>query len=141
MDVTVVENDRHEGGMSTSLVKGLEFLSNDEEIVVIAMGDMPLVSPGTIRILSECYERSGKGIVYPVYKGKRGHPVIFNLMKYRSQLNGLRGDAGARGILEENPEDQLGVEVDDIGVIFDIDTPEDLERYLEKRQAENEKPW
>jgi molybdenum cofactor cytidylyltransferase len=64
-------------------------------------------------------------MVVPVYKGRRGHPVGFDLRRYRGELSTLSADQGARSILRSHPEDVLELAVDDPGVLADIDTPED----------------
>ena len=68
--------------------------------------------------------KSRYGIVTPVYKGKKGHPVIFTA-KYKSELSELAGDAGAKKIIEAHPEDILEVAVDSESIITDIDNESD----------------
>ncbi|HNJ82567.1 MAG TPA: nucleotidyltransferase family protein, partial [Piscinibacter sp.] len=58
------------------------------------------------------------------HKGVRGHPVGFSAELY-SELVTLRGDEGARRLVARYPA--IGVEVDDPGVLIDVDTEADLE--------------
>ncbi len=139
MPAMVVENHKNGDGMSSSLIKGMEHLGGDIDGVAIALADMPLIRPGTVRLLVEGYAGTERNIVYPVYRGKRGHPVLFNLLKYRHRIGGLTGDAGARTIIKENPRDLCEIEVDDPGVIFDIDTHEHLAQWLDKEHTDDEK--
>jgi molybdenum cofactor cytidylyltransferase len=121
--VKVVINPRYELGMSSSLICGLNSVDERAEGVMVALGDQPSISSETITRLIKVFS-SKQGIVAPVYKGIRGHPLIF-ATKYREELLALRGDVGGRQIIETHPEDIWEVEVESPGVISDIDDQED----------------
>jgi molybdenum cofactor cytidylyltransferase len=91
---------------------------------VVALADMPFVSPETIRSVAAAL-RDGAELAAPSYRGMRGHPVAF-AARYRDDLEALTGDAGARALLKRDHERIRVVEVDDPGVLRDIDTPDDL---------------
>ena len=63
-------------------------------------------------------------VVYAQYRGRRGHPVAFAAELY-SELIQLRGDEGARRVMARYPAH--GQEVDDPGVLMDVDTAADLQ--------------
>jgi molybdenum cofactor cytidylyltransferase len=63
-------------------------------------------------------------IAYAQYKGRRGHPVAFSAELY-SELVELSGDEGARRLLARYPA--VGIELDDPGVLVDVDTRADLD--------------
>ncbi|MDE2157898.1 MAG: NTP transferase domain-containing protein, partial [Burkholderiales bacterium] len=63
-------------------------------------------------------------VVYAQYRGRRGHPVAFAAELY-SELIQLSGDDGARRVLLRYPSH--GQEVDDPGVLLDVDTEADLD--------------
>ena len=67
----------------------------------------------------------GAGIVAPLYRGQRGHPVGFSA-RYADELLGLSGDTGARDIIAAHGDSLQLIEVADRGVITDIDHPEEL---------------
>lgn len=90
---------------------------------LILPGDMPLVRPETILAVAEALRTHP--VAYAQHRGKRGHPVAFDSELY-SELIGLDGDDGARRLIARYPA--YGVEVDDAGVLADIDTHEDLRR-------------
>lgn len=108
-------------GMAASLVHALTAAS-DADGWVIALADMPYVAPATIRALTQAIA-DGAGIAAPVVNGRRGNPVAFG-RRHLADLQQLQGDQGARRILEAHPVTQI--DVDDEGVLRDIDTPEDL---------------
>jgi molybdenum cofactor cytidylyltransferase len=93
---------------------------------VVALADMPFVAPETIRRVAAALA-GGTPIVAPCYRGERGHPVGF-AAGYRAELTALAGDAGAREILRRDRARVCLLDVDDPGVLRDVDTRADLER-------------
>lgn len=89
---------------------------------LVLPGDMPLVRPSTLRAVASALDTHP--VVYAQHRGRRGHPVGFAAELY-SELVLLDGDEGARRIVARYPV--RGEEVDDPGVLLDIDTREDLE--------------
>lgn len=92
---------------------------------IVALGDMPRVSVRTIESVIAALD-AGARIAVPVYQGERGHPVGF-AASCREELLALRGDAGARNVLQRNADDVVRVEVDDPGILQDVDTVRDLD--------------
>jgi molybdenum cofactor cytidylyltransferase len=122
-DVTVC--DRAGEGMGVTLAHAVR-ASGDADGWVVALADMPFIRPETIRRVAAAIAR-GAGIAAPDYRGERGHPVGF-ARTFRDALERLAGDAGAREIVKANPAALARVDVDDPGVVRDIDTPADLTR-------------
>ncbi len=89
---------------------------------LILPGDMPQVQPLTLQAVAR--QLAHDAVAYAQYKGRRGHPVGFSPELY-SELIGLRGDEGARRLVARYPA--VGVEVDDPGVLVDLDTLADLD--------------
>jgi molybdenum cofactor cytidylyltransferase len=89
---------------------------------LILPGDMPMVRPATLRALA--HELRHHTVVYAQHQGRRGHPVGFASELY-SELVALEGDKGARRVVARYPSH--GIEVDDPGVLIDIDTAADLD--------------
>jgi len=90
---------------------------------LILPGDMPQVQPLTLQAVAR--QLAHDAVAYAQYKGRRGHPVGFSPELY-SELIALRGDEGARRLVARYPA--VGVEVDDPGVLVDLDTLADLDR-------------
>jgi len=112
-----------DGGMGASLAAGIAAASGADGFVV-ALADMPWVAPATIRAVVEAL-RSGASIAAPRCHGRRGHPVGF-AAAHRAELVALAGDQGARAIVEANASLVTFVDVDDTGVLADVDVPRDL---------------
>ncbi len=121
-EVTV--NVEAENGIGSSIAAGI-CASMDAAGWLIALGDMPHVSPETITRVCETL-KSGAGIVIPTFNGMRGHPVAF-AKAYRDELLALRGDQGARSVIAAaDPRRVIYLLVADSGVLADIETPDDL---------------
>jgi molybdenum cofactor cytidylyltransferase len=127
--VKIVLNPDYSQGMSTSIIAGLMLVDPRSQAVMLAMGDQPLVASGTINQLIEAFSKNKKGIAVPSYRGRRGHPIIFDI-KYKAELLMLKGDIGGREIIRNHPEDVLMVAIDSESVISDIDTQEDYQSHL-----------
>jgi molybdenum cofactor cytidylyltransferase len=127
--VKVVINPDYQQGMSTSIVAGLIMVDPRSQAVMLALGDQPLVTSLTINQLIEAFNKNRKGIAVPTYRGRRGHPIIFDI-KYKAELFKLKGDIGGREIIQNHPKDVFMVAVDSESVISDIDTQEDYQSQL-----------
>ena len=126
-DIPTIYNARHEEGMSTSIIAGLEGFNGDA--VMLVLGDMPFVSSYIIDSIYEGFVNSEKNIAAPVFNGKRGNPVIIG-KKYFKQLLDNKGDKGAREIIKNNPEDLELISVKDNGIFKDIDDENSLKLAL-----------
>lgn len=110
-------------GMGVSLAHAVNF-ARDADAWVIALADMPRISPETIGKVVRALEK-GAALAAPVYRGERGHPVGFGA-RFRDELTRLSGDRGAREILERNEAALRLIECDDPGILVDIDRRQDL---------------
>jgi len=123
-----VHNPSHEEGIGSSVRTGVAALDPSVEGVLICLGDMPSVDPRTVRSLVEAFRRApDRGAFVPVHDGKRGNPVLWAAAHFPELLE-LRGDVGARRLLVARPDVAWEVEVDDPGVLLDVDTPAMLDQ-------------
>ncbi len=110
-------------GMSHSLIHGVSTAS-DCDGWIIALGDMPFIKKNSIdRIAAALSE--GALLAVPQYMQKNGHPVGFS-NKLKSEILGLKGDSGAKTILESYRNNTAFIETNDPGILMDIDKKEDL---------------
>jgi molybdenum cofactor cytidylyltransferase len=82
---------------------------------------MPLVRPDTL--VRVAHGLGQHAVAYAQYQGRRGHPVGFAAELF-SELVQLSGDEGARRLMGRYPSQ--GIDVDDPGVLIDVDTTDDL---------------
>jgi molybdenum cofactor cytidylyltransferase len=107
-------------GMGDSIAAGVA-VRPDASGWLILPADMPRVRASTIQAVADALQQHA--VAYAQYQGRRGHPVGFAAELY-SELAALTGDEGARRLVARYPAQ--AVEVDDPGVLIDIDTVEDL---------------
>lgn len=120
--IVVAEADQ---GMGASLAAGIQALSYDSEALAVAvvLGDMPWLSGDTLASL--CSRASDQVIVRPFYRRQGGHPVLFGRCFWGS-LERLTGNEGARCIVDQYRHCCIEIEVQDPGVVQDVDRPGDL---------------
>ena len=125
-EVEFVHNPRYGEGLSTSLQTGVRALTNRADGIVVCQGDMPRVSSKHIdRLLAAFDPVEGRAICVPTAEGKRGNPVLWG-SEYFSEILSVAGDVGARHLIGEHSESVYEVEMEGLGVLLDIDTPEVL---------------
>ncbi|HEU5287827.1 MAG TPA: nucleotidyltransferase family protein [Candidatus Limnocylindria bacterium] len=122
--VRPVENHDPSRGMFSSIQDGVATASGDA--LLIMPGDMPFVRPETVRAVIAAY-RERPAIVSPRYRGKRGHPVAMPLA-LREEIRATPSSATLHEVIKKHADARVDLDVDDPGVIRDVDTPADLER-------------
>ena len=121
-------------GMGHSIAAGVAARPDASGWLVLP-GDMPMVQPATLQAVAR--ELEHHPVVFAQHKGRRGHPVGFAAELY-SELAVLSGDEGARRLVARYPA--YGLEVEDAGVLVDVDTEADLERVRRAESTSGERP-
>lgn len=126
-----VEDAGHPG-MGDSIAAGVRATAGAGGWLVLP-GDLPLVAPQSLRAVADALQRAS--IVVPTYRGTRGHPVGFSA-QHGPALQALTGTEGAAAIVRG--AQPLKLELDDEGIVTDVDTLDDLaraERLLASRRG------
>lgn len=123
--IELVMNHSWRDGLSSSVRAGLEHLSSDSDAAIFILADQPAISPEIIRTLIKKYQETRAPIVAPIYRSRRGNPVLFDRRTFNA-LQQTSGDQGGRQILTSGQFDVATVEVEDAAILIDIDTPGDL---------------
>jgi molybdenum cofactor cytidylyltransferase len=108
------------GGMGDSIAAGVAARPGSGGWLVMP-ADMPLAKPASMAAVAGAL--ASHPVAYAQYRGRRGHPVGFGAELF-SELVRLSGDEGARRVLARYPGQ--AVELDDAGVLIDMDTEADL---------------
>jgi molybdenum cofactor cytidylyltransferase len=119
----IVHAEGHAEGMATSLRTGLAALSVSTDGVFIFLGDMPDIPPDVAHALLASIGEAVAAV--PEFGGRRGHPVLVKRDLFRA-LTLLKGDTGARTVLDGLGEGLVRVPASSAGVLFDVDQPLDL---------------
>ncbi len=121
-------NENYRKGMLSSVQCGLNCLPVEIDAVMVFQGDQPFITPSVVNSVINEFRSSGKGIVIPVYKGKRGHPLLLD-RKYRYEVADLDPAKGLRSITYQYAADVIEVHTAEPGILRDFDTYND---YLEE---------
>lgn len=98
---------------------------------LIALADMPLIRIDTVVAVRDRLS-SRTSIVRPRTCGRYGHPVGFG-GDFGPELAALRGDSGAAAVIARHADAVETLDVDDPGILLDIDRPADLESINTRR--------
>lgn len=113
-------------GMFSSLQTGMaEAQIKWGDALVVLPADMPFVQSGTVAILLDVFA-SRPAIVSPKYQGKRGHPVILP-PALREEIRAAEPALTLHDILKRHPDLRVDVDLQDRGVVRDVNRPEDLQ--------------
>jgi molybdenum cofactor cytidylyltransferase len=122
LGVELVHNDDYGTGQASSVRTGVAAVADRADAVVVALGDMPAVSPTTVETLVDAYAAGVGDALATAYEGRRGNPVLFD-RRFFDALADVTGDVGGRGLLLEHG---TLIETADPGVRRDVDEPADL---------------
>lgn len=110
-------------GMGNSLAAAIPLIA-DCSAVLVALADMPLILPSTFASLIAAARPDR--IVVPFFEHQRGNPVVIG-SDFFSKLKELQGDSGARQLMQQHAGLMVRLEVDDPGVLRDVDTAAELQ--------------
>ncbi|WP_332696380.1 nucleotidyltransferase family protein [Halalkalibacter lacteus] len=124
--IKFVFNENFNQGMFSSIQKGC--IAVNDSPIFITPGDCPMVKKETVQRLAE----EEGNMVIPSFKFKGGHPIkISNEVK--QQILKTNPKSNLRVVL--NRFEKKYVNVDDRGVIMDIDTPNDYQKAIDYYKA------
>lgn len=135
--VSYCYNENFRKGMLSSVKCGFRNLPFGTEAVLVFPGDQPMIPARIIDSVIDGYRNSKKGLVMPVFRGRRGHPLLISgrycmmieNMEEETRLNDPDGQ-GLRMLLKKYPADILEVEADTDEILRDIDTPADYQKEI-----------
>ena len=125
--LVIVINAGYQQGMGTSLSAGLAAVNPQAEGAFIVLADQPFVGPATFDSMIQYHKRNRPQIVIPTFKGFRGNPVLLDRTVFAEVMN-LRGDIGCRAIFGSHTKGIHKLEVDDAGILLDVDTLQDFHK-------------
>jgi len=126
---SVVINPAPENGQLSSLICGLQEVDEDCRGILLCLVDHPLVEKETYERIIEYAHKNPGSLILPRYGKRKGHPVFFPREIF-DDLKESPLDQGARYGVRKNRERIIVIEVDDPGILKDIDTREDYSREV-----------
>lgn len=128
--VTVIINKDYFKGLSSSIRAGLSNISQNCDGVLFILGDQPLVDEIVIDMLIKGFYESRAPIVVPVYKGKRGNPVLIGRSLFHELKKNLKDDMGARILIDKFRNQVKKINMTNAGINIDVDTLDDYRKLL-----------
>jgi molybdenum cofactor cytidylyltransferase len=129
LGVRTVHNEAYSSGeMLSSLQCGMRALRRQTQAVLIGLGDQPQVQEGSVRKVCEAFRESRSNLVVPSYQMRRGHPWLVASPLWVGLLK-LKSPISPRDFLNEHQAEIHYVNVDDPGILADLDTPEDYLKF------------
>jgi molybdenum cofactor cytidylyltransferase len=128
----LVYNEDYTRGQSFSVKKGLSLVNEGADAVMFEPGDMPLANRGIFDTVIFEYAKTGAPIVSAGYRGRPGHPILFD----RSLFDEIREiNEATKGLKRVVSAHRAGARIVEtsVGALFDLDTPFDLSLLKERR--------
>ncbi len=99
--------------------------------IMLFLVDHPLVSAELVAELASRFYASGRAIVLPTFRGKRGHPVIFASARFRrGTAFAAPAEQGARAVVWAHADEVLEMPTNEEGIVLNLNDPEALRRAL-----------
>lgn len=129
-------NSKWKEGRSTSVAKGIKSVEDKSEHLMFLQGDQPLMTSNLINsVLSLAEEYPESPMVYPVYKGKKAHPVVFSAEGIKDLMK-ITGDVSGYILTELLKDDIETFEIDDDSTQFNVNTNREYKKLIEKYEKE-----
>ena len=126
----IVLNPYWKEGQLSSIKEAIRSLSEVQtDGVILFLVDHPLVSAELVSELVRQFYTSGRAIVLPKFRDKRGHPVIFAARLF-PELLAASAEQGARAVVWAHHDEVLEVHTNEEGVVLNLNDPEALRRAL-----------
>jgi molybdenum cofactor cytidylyltransferase len=125
----IVINEDWEKGQLTSIQAALRSLPPGTDGIILCLIDHPLISADLVQELIECFYKSGKPIVLPLYQGRRGHPVIFSAAVYEELLHAPL-ETGARAVVWAHSGEVEEMRTNEEGCVLNLNDPDTVKKAL-----------
>ena len=139
LPVRLLYNPDYQLGMTSSVQVALRALDPVPDAYLLALVDQPQIGLQVVQQLLAAYTRTRKGLVIPVWRGKRGHPLLLTAV-YRPAVLALTADQGLNVVTRGYPHDTLELAIETDDVLRDMDYREDYEAELQRWQSRSALP-
>jgi molybdenum cofactor cytidylyltransferase len=125
----IVINEDWEKGQLTSIQAALRSLPPGTDGIILCLIDHPLISADLVQELIECFYKSRRPIVLPLYQGRRGHPVIFSSAVYDELLHAPL-ETGARAVVWAHSAELEEMRTNEEGCVLNLNDPDTVKKAL-----------
>jgi CTP:molybdopterin cytidylyltransferase MocA len=128
-ELEIVVNPDAASEQIDSLRLALQHLDESTDAVLVLPVDLPLLSRESAAAVVASFRARAAPVVVPAHGGMTGHPILLARTLFDEIVHGT-WQAGVRSILLAHEHDVRTVNVDDPGILIDIDTPADYARHV-----------
>lgn len=122
-------NPNYQLGQLSSLHVGLDSVADGTDAILMCLADHPFISRAVMDALIDAFEHTHRPIIVPTCDGRRGHPTLFGRDLF-DELRAAPLDQGARVVVRAHAHEMLELPTDEVGILADVDTPEQYEQWL-----------
>ena len=128
ISIRVVRNPHSEKGQASSIRLGLESLTSEYDVLLVALSDQPEIGNAEIQALLKAFQGKevGQEIVLPMINGQRGNPVLFSKKSIEAILR--VPDMVCRQYMDAYPEQVKQLITNNTAYLVDVDTEQDIQR-------------
>jgi molybdenum cofactor cytidylyltransferase len=132
LPLRLVDNAHYPDGQMSSVYRGMQALGAPCKGVMVCLSDQPLLSVEDINRLVQVFlHQCPTSVLVPTWQGRRGNPVVL-AWEHRDAILGGTRNLGCRRLIENNPDLVTPLEMGNDHVVFDLDTPADYQRLLQR---------
>lgn len=124
----IVINENWKEGQLSSLHAALRSLPAKTDGLILFLIDHPLISADLVSRLISHFYSSHALIALPVFRGQRGHPVVFSSTLY-PELLAAPMDKGARAVVWANKNDVHEYVTTEEGCVLNLNDPATFTRF------------
>ncbi len=136
LPLRLFDNARYPEGQMTSVYRGMQALSAPCNGVMVCLSDQPLLTVEDINRLVQVFlHQCPTSVLVPTWQGRRGNPVIL-AREHRDAILCDARNLGCKRLIENNPDLVTPLEMDNDHVVFDLDTPADYQRLVQRLESE-----
>ena len=129
-EVKIAENNDYLSGKTTSIKKGISYIGNDQNDILLIAVDQPRTEDLINKVVNfHITNPLDKKISMPYKEGHGGHPIIFSNF-FLNDLSKIKEESfGIREIIKNNTESIIRFKTTDVSSNIDINTSEDYELF------------
>jgi len=126
--IACVHNQNPEKGQASSVRLGIESLTSDYDVLLIALCDQPNIGTKEIESLLEQFKHRalGQEIVLPIINNQRGNPVLFSRGVIKRILE--IPEMVCRPYMDLHPELVQALVTSNEAYVLDVDTLNDIQK-------------
>jgi CTP:molybdopterin cytidylyltransferase MocA len=126
--IRVVRNPHAEKGQASSIRRGLESLTSEYDVLLVALSDQPEIGNVEIQALLEEFQSKevGQEMILPMVNGQRGNPVLFSKRAVEAILS--VPDMVCRLYMDASPAQVRQLITNNSAYLVDVDTEQDIQR-------------